>query len=435
MTDFPVDDNKFPLTLSKKSETATVKPHCPDRNTVVLKHVLHKPARKSRIVRSISIGHNSNERFSLSKFRSGDSRSASLDNRVHNGNCENGKTGNGVTEWPGKCLRDPQKHISSPFNLSSLGDQISFGSSSLSEASPLDSSSPALSPSTPNNNTYNHNELSSLPSLCSPSPPGCRTPTPYHSSTSSIPSLSSLNSSDPPTPRSPSPTDRGQTLLRQSSSSSASSQDNRHASSSSTLSSISPSPSPSLSPAPSIILSTHSAAALKMGTQQLIPKGLASDIRQKAPPSGLLGLGDHSKRSLKALSMVETGTYFSTGGGQSEGKEGESESPGSLRRGLRSTSYRRAVVSGVDLQVPSVDPGARRFTQPVIRRLNEDCPDAPVSPASPGAATLNSPGSTKPVSSGLTKMASPKISKLPSLRTEKPTINGKNKVGKTAKRE
>uniref|UniRef100_A0A8C2WIN7 Rho guanine nucleotide exchange factor 26 n=1 Tax=Cyclopterus lumpus TaxID=8103 RepID=A0A8C2WIN7_CYCLU len=204
------------------------------------------------------------------------------------------------------------------------------------------------------------------------------------SSTSSIPSLSSLTSSDPPTPRSPSPADRGQALLGPSSSSPASSQDTRHASSSSSISFTSPSPSlsPSISPSTSIVLSTHSLAALKLGTQQLIPKGLASDLQGQGL-TGMLGL-DHSKRALKALSMVETGTYFSTGGGLAEGTDGETESPGTLKRGLRSTSYRRAVVSGVDLEVPSVDSKAHQLSQPVIRWLDEDKMDSPFSPASPG---------------------------------------------------
>uniref|UniRef100_A0A7N6C0P5 Rho guanine nucleotide exchange factor 26 n=1 Tax=Anabas testudineus TaxID=64144 RepID=A0A7N6C0P5_ANATE len=265
------------------------------------------------------------------------------------------KTSNGETTSPEKCLQDPQKQISSSFTLTSQNDQITFGADSPSEVGPLNRSSPVL-----------------------PSPPACHTPTPSHSSTSSVLSLSSLASSDPPTPRSPSPVERGQAFHRQSPSSPASSQDTRRASSSSSI--CSPSPSPSLSPAPcpSIVLSTHSPAALKMGTQQLIPKGLASDIRQsKVAPSGLLGLGDHSKRALKALSMVETGAYFSTGGGPSEGKEGESESPGTLRRGLRSTSYRRAVVSGVELDAPSVDFRAHRASQPVIKALNGDIPDSP----------------------------------------------------------
>ncbi|XP_070761579.1 rho guanine nucleotide exchange factor 26-like isoform X1 [Enoplosus armatus] len=457
-TDLPVADNKSSFTLSQPAERLVVTPPCWGKNTAVLKHVLHKPSRKSRVVRSISIGHLSNGLFSLSKFRSEDSRSASLDNRACNGDCDRSKTSNGV--WPEKRLQDPQEHTSSAFSLSSQKDQIAFGMSSLSpEAVPLNRSSPVMSPRTPNNNNYNHHELSSLSSTSSPSPPTRRTLTPSHSSTSSIPSLSSLTSSDPPTPRSPSPADRGQALLRQSSSSPASSQDTRHVSSSSSISSTSPSPSlsPSISPSPSIVLSTHSPAALKMGTQQLIPKGLASDIRQnKVPPpgqqgqglAGLLGL-DHSKRALKALSMVETGTYFSTGGGHSEGTDGESESPGTLRRGLRSTSYRRAVVSGVDLEVPSVDPKAHRLSQPVIKGLDGDKPASPVSPASPGTVSLTgtakpvspvtpklassgtpklaSPGTPKLTSPGTPKPASPKISKPTSPGTEKPTSTGKNK--------
>uniref|UniRef100_A0A8D3CPB1 Rho guanine nucleotide exchange factor 26 n=1 Tax=Scophthalmus maximus TaxID=52904 RepID=A0A8D3CPB1_SCOMX len=269
-------------------------------------------------------------------------------------------------------LLDSHVRLSSPFTLSTQKDEIAFGTSSPSpEAFPVNCSSPVLSQCTPttNNNNYNHHELSSLSSASSSSPPACRTPTPSHSSISSIPSLSSLTSSDPPTPRSPSPADRGQALLKQSSPSPASSQDTRHASSSSSISSASASPSlsPSISPSPSIILSTHSRAALKMGTQQLIPKGLASDVRQsKVPPSGQL--------ALKSLSMVETGAYFSTSRDHSEGTEGESESPGTLRRGLRSTSYRRAVVSGVDLEVPGVDPKVHRLSQPLIQGPELDKP-------------------------------------------------------------
>ncbi|XP_029571974.1 rho guanine nucleotide exchange factor 26-like [Salmo trutta] len=130
------------------------------------------------------------------------------------------------------------------------------------------------------------------------------------------------------------------------------------------------SPSISLSPPPSIVLSTHSAAAQKMGTQQLIPKGLAS--LSKASPAGvqshsmggLLGL-DPTKRALRALSMVETGSFFSTGVGSGGGGTDQDESPGTLKRGLRSTSYRRAVVSGVEMEIPSVDPKTHRLSQPV----------------------------------------------------------------------
>lgn len=450
-TDFPVEDNRCSLTSGQPAEKLAAAPPCSGSNLVVLKHILHKPSRKSRVVRSISIGHLSSGLFSLSRFRSEDSRSASLDNRVCNGDHDRGKSSNGETVWPEKRLLDSHVRLSSPFTLSTQKDEIAFGTSSPSpEAFPVNCSSPVLSQCTPttNNNNYNHHELSSLSSASSSSPPACRTPTPSHSSISSIPSLSSLTSSDPPTPRSPSPADRGQALLKQSSPSPASSQDTRHASSSSSISSASASPSlsPSISPSPSIILSTHSRAALKMGTQQLIPKGLASDVRQsKVPPSGQLGQGlagllglDHSKRALKSLSMVETGAYFSTSRDHSEGTEGESESPGTLRRGLRSTSYRRAVVSGVDLEVPGVDPKVHRLSQPLIQGPELDKPASPVNPASPGNVNLTSPVTAKPASPrtpklaspGTPKLTSPGFSKPSSPGIEKPTSTGKNKVGK-----
>uniref|UniRef100_A0AAZ3Q1M9 Rho guanine nucleotide exchange factor 26 n=1 Tax=Oncorhynchus tshawytscha TaxID=74940 RepID=A0AAZ3Q1M9_ONCTS len=155
------------------------------------------------------------------------------------------------------------------------------------------------------------------------------------------------------------------------------------------------SPSISLSPPPSIVLSTHSAAALKKGTQQLIPKGLAS--LSKAAPAGvqshgmggLLGL-DPTKRALRALSMVETGSFFSTGVGSGGGGTDQDESTGTLKRGLRSTSYRRAVVSGVEMEIPSddlkthrlsqpVDPKSHRLSQPVLRGLQE-VKERPTSP-------------------------------------------------------
>ncbi|XP_073349574.1 rho guanine nucleotide exchange factor 26-like [Pagrus major] len=442
-TDFPAEDNKSSFTLSQPAERLVVTPPSWSKNTVVLKHVLHKPSKKSRVVRSISIGQFSSGLFSLSRFRSEESKSASLDNRVYNGHCDREKTSNGGTVWTEKRVQDQQKRMSSPFSLNSQKDQIAFGTSSPSSEA-INRSSPVLPPRTPNNNNYNHHELSFHSSASSPSPPACRTPTPSHSSTSSIPSLSSLTSSDPPTPRSPSPVDRGQALLRQSSSSPASSQDTSHASSSSSLSSTSPSPllSPAISPPPSIVLSTNSPAALKMGTQQLIPKGLASDVRQNKAPApvpqgqgmaGLLGV-DHSKRALKALSMVETGTYFSTGGGLGEGKDGDNESPGTLRRGLRSTSYRRAVVSG-DMEVPAFDPKTLQLPQIVLKVLDGDTPDSPVSPASRGSTSLTSPGTAKPASPGTPKLASPgtpksgspRISKPTSPGTEKPISNGKIK--------
>lgn len=442
-TNFTEEDNKCSFTLSQPAERLVVTPQCVDNNTAVLKHVLHKPSKKNRVVRSISISHFSNGRL-LSKFRSEDSKSASLDNRVYNRNSDGVKASNGEMIWPEKHLWDSQTCMSCPLSQSSQKGQIAFQKNSPStENTPLNGSSPVFSPDTPNNN-YNQPELSSLSSTCSSSPPTHRMLTPSYSSTSSIPSLNSLTSSDPPTPRSPSPEDRGQALLSQSQSSSPiSPQDTRHTSSSSSMSSTSPSPSlsPSICPYNGIVLSTHSAAALKMGTQQLIPKGLASDIRQSKAPSpgtqaqgsaGLLGW-DHSKRSLKALSMVETGSYFSTGG-HNEGEDGESESPGVLRRGLRSTSYRRAVVSGVDSEVSTADPKGHRLSQPVIRGLGRDKLDSLVSPTSPGSISLPSVATNKPDSPMTPKDVSTKNSK-PSLGTEKTKSNGKNKVSKSVSKK
>lgn len=414
------------FTLSQPAERLVVAPPHQGKNVVMLKHVLHKPSRKSRVVRSISIGHFSGGLFSLSRFRSEDGRSASLDNRScigDNADHNRKKNMNGEAVWTGECPQDPQKETSARLNLNSQKDEAFFQRGSPSPDHLPHSGSPLFS----NNNNYEHKDLS-YPSAGS-SPPAQRTPTPSHSSTSSIPSLSSLTSSDPPTPRSPSPA-----LHRQSSTSSATSQDTRQASSSSSLSSASPSPSfsPTISPSSSsIVLSTHSPVALKMGTQQLIPKALASDIRQsKAPPpgpqgpglAGLLGL-DHSKRALKALSMVETGTYFSTG--KLEGTDAESQSPGSLRRRLRSTSYRRAVVSEVDGQ----DPNTRPLSQPAIRTLDgvsaasaqsgslpspeTPKPRSPRTPnlGSPGTPNLGSPGTPKPRSPGINKPTSPSVPK------------------------
>ncbi|KAK7905217.1 hypothetical protein WMY93_017824 [Mugilogobius chulae] len=355
-TDFPVED-KCSFTAERILVT-------PTPNTTTLKHVLNKPAKKNRVVRSISIGHFSSSRFSLPKFRSEDNKSASLDNRIYNGGSDKGKYHNGMTVWPEKRRLSGQLSLNSQKNALSTSDNVH------SSISPQQ---------TPNGNSYH--ELSSSSSSSSPL---CRTPTPCHSSTSSIPSLSSLNSSDPPTPRSPSP-DRTQSKCSVS--------ESRHSSSSST--------SPSISPPPPIVLSTNSPAARKMGTQQLIPKGLVCEVRQSkvASPAGTQGQGlagllglDHTKRSTKALSMVETGPYFSTGLPRQE--EGDRDSPGTLRRGLRSTSYRKAVVSGVD-EVDNVALNSRRLqlSQPVIKEAKCEKTSPPTSPTS---NVSTSPSSHKP---------------------------------------
>lgn len=162
-----------------------------------------------------------------------------------------------------------------------------------------------------------------------------------------------------------------------------------------------------------------------MGTQQLIPKGLASDVRLSKTPTaghqspglvGLLGI-DHSRRALKALSMVETGSYFSTGAKTGEGVDGDSESPGSLRRGIRTTSYRRAVVSGIDSEAPAGDLNVHGFPQ-----LHLKVPDV-VDSANLGSPKVSSPGTPKsPKSFG------PGTPKLPSPKNSKCTSPGKIKV-------
>ncbi|XP_033832321.1 rho guanine nucleotide exchange factor 26-like [Periophthalmus magnuspinnatus] len=387
-TDFPVED-KCSFTLSQPDERILV---TPTPNTAVLKHVLNKPTKKNRVVRSISIGHFSNGRFSLPKFRSEDNRSASLDNRICNGGSDKGKYNNGMTVWPEK------KWLSGQLSLNSQKEALRTS----------DIHSSLSPPQTPNGNSYE--ELSSSSSNCSPL---CRTPTPSHSSTSSIPSLSSLNSSDPPTPRSSSP-DRTQSKCSVS--------ESRHSSSSST--------SPSISPSPHIVLSTNSPAARKMGTQQIIPKGLACEVRQSkvTSPTGTQGQGlaallglDNAKRSTKALSMVETGAYFSTGVQKQE--EGDGDSPGTLRRGLRSTSYRKAVVSGVD-EVDNVFLEAKslQLSPAVVKGLNREktSSNSPASsPASNASATPTSPKS--PGTPKLFALASPKTTKPSSPRTAKPS--------------
>ncbi|CAK6441972.1 unnamed protein product [Pipistrellus nathusii] len=122
--------------------------------------------------------------------------------------------------------------------------------------------------------------------------------------------------------------------------------------------------------APSVVLSTHSPAALKVGKQQIIPKSLASEIKLSKSS------GQHAephKRLLKVRSMVE-GLGASLGGPSED--EGEADhdldSPGSLRRGLRSTSYRRAVVSGVDFDSPTASKKKNRMSQPILKVVMED---------------------------------------------------------------
>ncbi|XP_052543146.1 rho guanine nucleotide exchange factor 26 [Tympanuchus pallidicinctus] len=116
-----------------------------------------------------------------------------------------------------------------------------------------------------------------------------------------------------------------------------------------------------------VTLSTNSPAALKVGTQQIIPRSLASGSKatHKAGGHG----ADAGRRVLKARSMVESpGVPL----GADEETEGEPDSPGVLRRGLRSTSYRRAVVSGIDLDGSANFKKKNRMSQPILKAVVED---------------------------------------------------------------
>ncbi|XP_066181748.1 rho guanine nucleotide exchange factor 26 [Sylvia atricapilla] len=106
------------------------------------------------------------------------------------------------------------------------------------------------------------------------------------------------------------------------------------------------------------LLSTESPAARRVGSQQLIPRSLA-----ESRPGGR-----GHERGLRARSLVESPRP----GPGSEAEDEPEGGPGALRRGLRSTSYRRAVVSGVELD-GSADCGKKnRMSQPILKAVVED---------------------------------------------------------------
>ncbi|XP_048362522.1 rho guanine nucleotide exchange factor 26 [Sphaerodactylus townsendi] len=116
-----------------------------------------------------------------------------------------------------------------------------------------------------------------------------------------------------------------------------------------------------------VVLSTNSPAALKVGKQQIIPKSLASGIKVTNKYSGQNG--EPNRRALKVRSMVENVNAPLVNGGEAEG---DVDSPGILRRGLRSTSYRRAVVSGVEFDSAANFKKKNRMSQPVLKVVVED---------------------------------------------------------------
>ncbi|XP_078266638.1 rho guanine nucleotide exchange factor 26-like isoform X1 [Rhinoraja longicauda] len=123
---------------------------------------------------------------------------------------------------------------------------------------------------------------------------------------------------------------------------------------------------------PHHVLSTNSAVSLKNGSQQIIPKDLASGIRVKNlhQNSQLRPFGGRNRR---VQSMLETASAPLVPRVHVDGDtDPEPDSPGQLRRGLRSTSYRRAVVSGfLSDNASNVKPSSRR-SQPNLKTVVED---------------------------------------------------------------
>ncbi|XP_063772176.1 rho guanine nucleotide exchange factor 26 [Pseudophryne corroboree] len=121
----------------------------------------------------------------------------------------------------------------------------------------------------------------------------------------------------------------------------------------------------------SIVLSTNSPVSLKVGAQQIIPKGLASEIKVTNKTSGQNNQHmEVNRRLFKSRSMVETSTAHLVA--SPVDGEAETDSPGTLRRGLRSTSYRRAVVSGVEFNNPADRKKNHRMSQPILKAVVED---------------------------------------------------------------
>ncbi|XP_014344125.1 rho guanine nucleotide exchange factor 26 isoform X2 [Latimeria chalumnae] len=117
-----------------------------------------------------------------------------------------------------------------------------------------------------------------------------------------------------------------------------------------------------------IVLSTESRVSFKTGMQQIIPKGLASEIKTTNKNRQNL---DSNRRNFKARSMMETPSApILSAADVDKDVDTELESP--LRRGLRSTSYRRAVVSGIEFDDTSCVRKTHRMSQPNLKAVVED---------------------------------------------------------------
>ncbi|XP_074414653.1 rho guanine nucleotide exchange factor 16 [Zonotrichia albicollis] len=126
---------------------------------------------------------------------------------------------------------------------------------------------------------------------------------------------------------------------------------------------VSPLGSPTSAEPRRIVLSTHSPAALKVGTQQLIPKSLAVSSKPKNSPSRPQSFGgsreplspDPKRAAVPVLALQA---------------EDEDDGGGALKRNLRNMSYRAAMKGlGADME-PAKAP-------PSLKPMSEDGSDLP----------------------------------------------------------
>ncbi|XP_078524050.1 rho guanine nucleotide exchange factor 26 [Lissotriton helveticus] len=124
----------------------------------------------------------------------------------------------------------------------------------------------------------------------------------------------------------------------------------------------------------SVVLSTHSEAAYRVGLQQIIPKGLASAIKITNKVHSHNNLNEEpANRNRKVRSMVETRSpSLATGPEGDTDPDSDFDSLCMLRRGLRSTSYRRAVVSGIDFSDTANVKKNSRMSQPNLKAVVEE---------------------------------------------------------------
>ncbi|XP_069753603.1 rho guanine nucleotide exchange factor 26-like isoform X2 [Narcine bancroftii] len=120
------------------------------------------------------------------------------------------------------------------------------------------------------------------------------------------------------------------------------------------------------------VLSTNSAVSFKNGTHQIIPRDLASGIKVKNHHQNGSSR-PFNARNRRVQSMLETPSAPLVPRGEADGDtDSELDSPGQLCRGLRSTSYRRAVVSGLHLDNVSEGKANNRRTQSNLKTVVED---------------------------------------------------------------